>query len=71
VLSRVYFDPTTGQMLAMEFCPQDDVDPCELHFSQYAEVDGRQFPMRIEVRHGDRPPLEFTFERVNLATADE
>jgi hypothetical protein len=30
-----------------------DMDPCEIYFSDYREVDGRLFPFHLEVRHGD------------------
>lgn len=53
VESRFVFDPVAGRLAALEVFPAEDADPCELYFSEYAEVDGRQMPGRIEVRHGD------------------
>ncbi len=50
---RYYFDPADGQLAALEMFPEEDTDPCELYFGEYHEVDGRQLPGRIEVRHGD------------------
>ena len=50
---RFYFDPADGRLAALEMLPEEDTDPCELYFSDYREVEGRQFPHRIEVRHGD------------------
>ncbi len=38
---RFYFDPAEGNLLAMEMFPEEDADPCEVYFSQYHEVDGR------------------------------
>ena len=32
----------------------DHADPCEVYFSDYKAVDGRELPHRIEVRHGDK-----------------
>jgi serine protease Do len=50
---RFYFDPKSGQLASMELYPQQDVDPCELYFSEFDEVEGRLLPARIEARHGD------------------
>jgi S1-C subfamily serine protease len=50
---RFYFDPADGRMLLLEMFPDNESDPCELHFSNYLELDGRDFPGRIEVRFGD------------------
>ena len=52
---RFYFDPADGHLLAMEMFPDEDSDPCELYFSDYAEKDGRLLPGKIEVRYGDEP----------------
>jgi len=51
--SRLLFDPESGQLLAMSMFPETHVDPCELYFADYREVDGRKLPHRIEIRHGD------------------
>ena len=50
---RFYFDPDDGQLAAIEMLPEKDVDPCELYFADYREVQGRMLPGRIEIRHGD------------------
>jgi len=50
---RFFFDPADGRLLAMEMFPEDDVDPCELLFTEEREVDGRRMPGRIEARIGD------------------
>ena len=50
---RFYFDPADGQLAALELIADEDDDPCELYFHNYHEVQGRMFPRRIEVRHGD------------------
>ena len=49
------FDPAEGHLLAMEMFPQEDVDPCEVYFSGYRDVEGRFLPARMEVRVGDDP----------------
>ena len=52
---RFYFDPADGRLLALEMFPDNESDPCEIYFSQYREIDGRDFPGRLEVRYGDEP----------------
>jgi serine protease Do len=47
------FDPAEGHLLALEMFPEEDVDPCEVYFSGYRDVDGRFLPARMEVRVGD------------------
>ncbi len=65
--ANFFFDRSNGQLLAMEMFPDVDVDPCELQFSDYREVDGLQLPHRIEVRYGDR---QFGVITVKLWKAD-
>lgn len=50
---RFYFDPAGGQLASLEMFPEEDVDPCELYFSDYREIEGRMLPSRIEIRYGD------------------
>jgi S1-C subfamily serine protease len=51
---RFYFDPGSGDLVALEMYPAQDVDPCELWFSEYRDMDGRFLPARIEVRTGEQ-----------------
>lgn len=53
VETRFYFDPADGQLASAELYPDENVDPCELYFSEYREVGGHMLPHRIEVRFGD------------------
>jgi len=74
--SRFLFDPEKGNLLAVEFFAAEDVDPCEVYFSDYREVEGRQLPGHIEVRVGDVPYAtfllsEFRFEKAADASDDE
>jgi len=62
------FDPDEGHLLAVEFFSDPDEDPCEVHFSEFRQVDGRWLPGRMEVRFGDAPYGifkldEFAFEK--------
>jgi S1-C subfamily serine protease len=55
VETRLYVDPETGQLVALEMYPDSDVDPCELYFSDYRDVmDAGQLPYRIDVKYGDQ-----------------
>jgi serine protease Do len=53
VESQLYFDSANGQLAAWEMFADTDLDPCEIYFTEYREVDGRQFPHRLEIRFGD------------------
>ena len=50
---RYYFDPGDGLLLAIEWFPDEQSDPCELYFSEYRDASGRLCPGRIEVRFGN------------------
>jgi len=48
-----YFHPRDGKLLAMEMYPESGVDPCEIVFDDYRELQGGRLPHRMEVRFGD------------------
>jgi hypothetical protein len=48
-----YFSNTDHTLLGGEISVVPDEDPCELYFSDYRNIDGRNLPQRIEVRYGD------------------
>ena len=48
-----YCDPADGSLVAVEMYPDDESDPCEVYFTDYHEVEGRQLPQRMEVHYGD------------------
>ncbi|MCA9237492.1 MAG: trypsin-like peptidase domain-containing protein [Planctomycetales bacterium] len=50
---RLFYDEQTGALAALETYPSDDVDPCELIFSDYREAGGRILPYHWVVRFGD------------------
>lgn len=50
---RFFFEPSSGYLVGLEMFPADDLDPCEIYFSDYRETAGRWLPYRWEVRHGD------------------
>ncbi|MFH1265774.1 MAG: trypsin-like peptidase domain-containing protein, partial [Planctomycetota bacterium] len=63
---RFLFDAGEGHLLAMEMFPEEDVDPCEVYFSDYRQVEGRRLPGRMEVRFGDDPYGVFQLEEVRF-----
>jgi hypothetical protein len=50
---RFYFDPANGELALVEMTPEINTDPCEIYLGDYREIDGRAFPGRMEVRHGE------------------
>ncbi len=54
---RFHFD--AAQLIFMEMFPQDDVDPCEVSFSDFREFEGHSRPGRLEVHHGDEAFASF------------
>ncbi|MCC6125126.1 MAG: trypsin-like peptidase domain-containing protein [Pirellulales bacterium] len=52
---RFYFDPAAGRLLALEMFPDNESDPCEIYFSQFREIGGRDLPGKLEIRFGDEP----------------
>lgn len=58
-------DATSGHLLVVELYLHPDDDPCELHFADYREVDGREVPARMLVRYGDHVYGLFAFSDVS------
>ncbi len=65
---RFLFEAREGHLLAVEMFPADDVDPCEIFFSGYRELDGRFLPARMEVRHGGDLYGVFHFDQITFET---
>lgn len=49
-----YFHADDGRLIGLELYPDVGVDPCELSFNGYRDVEGRQLPHQIEIRYGDQ-----------------
>ena len=58
-----YFDPPTAGCWPWRCIADEHSDPCEIHFSDYREVDGRDLPGHIEV-YGNGNVFEFDCDRV-------
>jgi hypothetical protein len=50
---RFYFEPSSGRLEALESFLADGEDPCEVYFEDYQEENGRWWPRRLVVCHGD------------------
>ena len=68
--SWLMFDPQTGELSGMEVYLDVDVDPCEILFGDYREVDGRSLPHSMTVRHGDRVFAEYKIETFSPSPGD-
>ena len=68
---RLAFDPTSGDLLALELLVDDDTDPCEIDFGQYDEVTGRFLPRQLTVRRGDELYGTFQVEQWELLPREE
>ncbi len=49
-----YFNQADGSLIYAEVFAVDGEDPCELFFTDYKPVNGRELPGRIDVRYGDK-----------------
>ena len=67
---RFFFDSVDGHLAGMEMYADEDVDPCEIYFSEYRETDGRHVPGRMEVRFGDEVYGVFQFEQFQFQSTD-
>ena len=64
--ARFYFAPDNGDLIGFELQASDDQDPCEIHFSDIREVDGRALPHRWTVRHGDDVFTDLTVDSYEI-----
>lgn len=69
VETRFIFDPASGHLIGLEMYPDDSVDPCEVYFSDYRDVGGRQVPHSFVVLHGENVFAEVKLETIELAAA--
>jgi serine protease Do len=65
------FDPASGLLAALEMVADPGEDGCELRFSEYRDVAGRQFPHRVEVRRGDEMFCLIELKQIELASSGE
>ncbi|MDA7977703.1 MAG: trypsin-like peptidase domain-containing protein [Pirellulales bacterium] len=68
---RFLVDPSSGQLLALEFYPEKNSDPCEVRFSNFQQIEGRVWPTEIQVRFGNQTHQKFQVTGVELAAAGQ
>jgi S1-C subfamily serine protease len=68
---HLIFEPTSGELAAIEVMTDATDDGCVVRFGDYREVDGRRFPHRIEVRSGDDLYGQIQWKQIELATSAE
>ncbi|MCA9189315.1 MAG: trypsin-like peptidase domain-containing protein [Pirellulaceae bacterium] len=59
---RLYTDPDSGALLAMELYSDQESDPCEITFSNFVVQGDARIPQRIEVRRGDADQGQFDLQ---------
>ena len=64
---QLAFDPANGQLAILEMIADPTDDGCELRFTDYRDVNGRQVPHRIEIRHGDDLFGQIQWNQIELA----
>ena len=64
--SLMYFEPTTGKLIALEMFPDSGADACELLFENYRPVNGKHFPHSIVARRGNTVIAEWQVSEVEL-----
>jgi S1-C subfamily serine protease len=62
-----YYSLKDSRLLGFETYLNKDADPCEVYFSDYKAVDGKELPHRIEVRYGDKRYAVLTVSKYTLA----
>jgi hypothetical protein len=61
------FDRKAGQLALVEMFGDPGQDPCEVRFLEYRDVGGRQFPHKMEVRHGETIFAVISWTKVELS----
>ena len=68
---RFMFDRDSGHLVGLETWPDPDADPCEIYFSDYAEVNGQVLPTTLQVWHGDDIFTTLKIKSANIPPAAE
>lgn len=63
------FEKSSGRLALVEMFADSELDPCEIRFADYRDLEGRMFPYKLEVRHGDSVYAAIEFKSVKLAPA--
>jgi serine protease Do len=65
------FDSNSGRLATLEMITDPTSDGCELRFSDYRDVGGRQVPHRIDVHYGDVLYGQIEWKQIELASSSE
>jgi S1-C subfamily serine protease len=68
---HLIFEPTSGELAAIEVITDATEDGCVVRFGDYRDVNGRRFPHRIEVRHGDDLYGQIQWKQIELTSSTE
>ena len=63
------FDKSKGRLAILEMFADPELDPCEIHFADYRDEGGREFPHKLEVRHGDSVFAVIELKKITLSSA--
>jgi serine protease Do len=66
-VAKWFFSQKDKRLRAVEVIVEEGEDPCEVYFSDYRAVDGRQLPHLLQVYHADT--LYGTFELTSFETS--
>lgn len=69
--TRFFFADETGDLTGIELYSADDADPCELSFSDFAELGDRRLPRRWLVRHADAVFAELVVDAWDVGNPGE
>jgi S1-C subfamily serine protease len=67
VSDKWYFSRKDGSLLGGETTTEDKDDPCEVYFSDYRPVDGRELPHHIEVVYGTNRYAKLNVKKYSFA----
>lgn len=63
------FENNSGRLALVEMFADSELDPCEIRFADYRDLEGRMFPYKLEVRNGDSVYAAIELKNVKLASA--
>jgi S1-C subfamily serine protease len=66
---KLFFSRVDQKLLALEVRMEENEDPCEVYFSEYRLVDGRELPHRLQVLYGNATYGTFNLTKFDLKPA--
>lgn len=68
---RWYFDQQDGQLIGFDTFLSENALPCEVRIQQREDVEGRQFPSTLLVRHVGETFATYQISEADLATSED